>query len=206
MAKFVSIPATIVPFSSKDAAQGIEWAKSYVDKIQAEYPDDVYVTGAYDNLKTNESGQILSTRYAELVQRAFRLPTAERVFLKQIATADQINTVDFTVIERMITERFESFSPSIDITEITKIIDQRISSSNSVSFSTEQIVSLIDERLRVVPIVKDAGTAQEIVTLKERLGILESQSGNSEPQVTNTDRVGLGSVVTHPVGFWRNNQ
>lgn len=89
MADFVAIPVTVVPFSSKNEGEGIEWAKSYVDQVQQTYPSGTYVTGMYNNLKINQSGQILSTVYGELVKNAFGLNSVERVFLSKIMTYDQ---------------------------------------------------------------------------------------------------------------------
>ena len=129
MADFVAVPATVLPTSSKDELAGIEWAKAYADSEQAKRDDiavegqAVYVTALYSNLKNNQSGQILSTKYAELVKSAYGLTEIERVFLTKIATSDELQAVSdiassaptattSTLTEARVLEMFAGFGVS----------------------------------------------------------------------------------------------
>ena len=44
-------------------------------------------------MKTNEKGTILSIAYANLVQEVFNQPTAERVYISETPTLDQLESV-----------------------------------------------------------------------------------------------------------------
>lgn len=178
MAKFVSIPATVVPFSAKTPEQGIEWAKEYVDRIQKAYPDDTYVTAVYDNLKANQTGQILSTKYAELVQQAFKLDTVQRVFLKTVVTADEFNSV--------VNNNTTTNQTTITVQDVIAELD------------LSQFESMIDERLSALGVKEQPDVLTEIERLTARIAQLERtpttvivQEGSTEDIVSR-----LGFVVT----------
>lgn len=91
--QFLTIPSTVIKVSSKTPEEGIQWAKDRVDTEQAKYGADVYLTTNYVNLKTNQMGQILSTKYANLIDQYYPDAGGERVFLIEVATKVYVNQV-----------------------------------------------------------------------------------------------------------------
>ena len=92
MSNFITIPATVIPQSSKTSEEGIVWAKELIDIFQESQDSNTYATAIYTNLKTNESGQILSTKYGKLVRDVFSLDEIPRVFINTVITESTIGS------------------------------------------------------------------------------------------------------------------
>ena len=132
MTSFISFPGTIVPFSAKTPEEGIEWAKDYADTLQLAYQDETFVSVIYTNMKTNEFGQVLSTRYAELVKQAFIRPTLQRVFINTLSVVGAENggdvAIDYDQLAEAVSARIVAELPENGVTleEIQGVVSTQL--------------------------------------------------------------------------------
>jgi len=96
MAIFKSVPTLVVPFSAKDEEASKQWAMDYIDILQDQEAEDVYLSADFKNLKLNQYGQVLSTKYAEAVKKVFNQDSAERIFVINLATKEDLENIDMS--------------------------------------------------------------------------------------------------------------
>jgi len=92
----IAVPGSIDADSFRNEEQAIEWARNLADTVQASYDGtNTLVTVIFENPKTQQTGQVLSEKHAEIVNNAFGRPNDKREWLRKYLTeADVMQMIE----------------------------------------------------------------------------------------------------------------
>jgi hypothetical protein len=202
---FKSVPATIVPFSTKTEEEAIAWAKDWANENQLKTPED-FISANFFNLKTFELGQVLSDKYSALVRQVFAPSDDEeaQVFVRRIVTEAMLTSrlsehptkdeLDKAIVDALNGFAPESVASKKDIADLSARLDAVEAKLGQMPEPTIEQEALTKAVMAAPDVLEDTKTAaaealSQRVSLDDVVQIIGGQAGDILKEELNIQQI-----------------